>query len=472
MHSHIYIQSNKNDVSYCKICNQLSYKESIFQSIPIRTYNIFNIAPLKLKYKPFSIISNYKLPNHIKYLEYKNKGISKIKFLTYNFGLKSMILYKSINFMNQIFLENEISIDNIDNIASLCVLLVTKYNDCCIPSIIEEYLNKNENDILYNYHLKKNSNLYINNKIDKLISIQNIEHGFKHKTNINGLICYIKKNVNNFKYWEVLCLKYLNYNLGKLSAYDYLILFFSLGIFFCKEKIDIIDKLKYCINILDLIINDKKSCDFSQYTFAMSIIKVALERDNFFDKKIFKYIYGVDLSKKKYINCSNLIKNILNISVNIDNSKNSFNILNTLLNFNQLNTQKMPRIYNNLYINYFPLNNNIYINNNIILLNENGNEANKFTNKNKNNDIPNKNTNNKDDNKINNIIRKNESDFVHIKPSIKNIYNHMVINNNIINNNFELKRNFLNNCNNNNLLGNYYFYNNNNFSNNSSNYYQ
>lgn len=67
-----------------------------------------------------------------------------------------------------------------------------------------------------------------------------------------------------------------------------------------KENINILDKLKYCINILDFITINKKSCDYSQYTLAMSIIKVVLENNNYFDKDIYKYIYGVDLSKKIY----------------------------------------------------------------------------------------------------------------------------------------------------------------------------
>ena len=49
--------------------------------------------------------------------------------------------------MNKIFLENEISIDNIDNVASLCVLLVAEFNESCIPSIFEECLTQEESDI-------------------------------------------------------------------------------------------------------------------------------------------------------------------------------------------------------------------------------------------------------------------------------------------------------------------------------------
>lgn len=320
-HSHIFIPSTKKEVSFCKICSILSYKGKASQILPIKSYNRFNIDPLKMKFKPIITVSNYKLLNHLKYLKFKNKGYLKIQFLVNTFGLKSMIFYKSICYLNRIFLENDIPEESIDNISSLCVLLVAEYNECVIPSVLEENLTKNENDILYHFN-------------------KNYEEGKRHKSNLRGLFGYIKKHVNNYKYWEVLCLKYLNYDLERYTAYDYLILFFKLGIFFCGEKINIIDKLKYCINILDLIVYDKYFCDFSQYIVAMSIIKITLENDNLFDQKIFKYIYGVDLSKSKYMKCSNVIKNILNESINNYYAKSYFNILNSLLYLYQINNHK------------------------------------------------------------------------------------------------------------------------------------
>ena len=344
--------STKIDLCYCKICYKLTYKGKICQNLLINDANRFCLDPLTLKYRPIISICNYKLPRNIKYLEYKNKGISKIKYLVYNFGLKSMIFFKSISLMNQIFLENDISIDYIDDISSICVLLATKYNECCIPSKFEEVLTENEKEIFY--HLNNN------------------EKRNKCKSNLSGLISFIKNNVNNYKYWEILCLKYLNYDLGRYSAYDYLILFFQLGIFFCEKEINVIDKLKKCINVLDLIIYDKKYCDFSQYTFALSIIKVFFENDNLFDTKIIKYIYGVDLSKIKYIKCSNLIKNIINQSIKNENSKTYFNILYNALYFNPLINKYFSKIKENVVNNEddkifqtnFPLIKNMIINNN------------------------------------------------------------------------------------------------------------
>ena len=423
MNSHLLIQSSKEDICYCKKCGKLSYKGKIGQNLPFKCLNTFNIDPLKLKYRPITSIANYNLSNHIKYLECKNKGISKIKSLTNDFGLKSMILYKAINFMNQIYLDNEVSLDYIDIIASLCVLLVIDYNEKCIPSIIEEYLTKDQRDILYGFCYENDNE--DNNK--GLMPFKDKNEKIKHTSNLNGLFRYIKKNVNNFRYWEIMCLKYLNYDLGKYTAYDYLILFFELGIFFCEENVDIIDKLKYCVKILDYIILNKCSCDFSQYTFAMSIIKIVLENDNFFDKKIFKYIYGVDLSKQKYINCSNLIKNILNLAVKIDSIKS----LNYMINFNKINNG------NNIFLSKFNNSNgqNLIIGNNNFLINGKLNQSNRLFKK-----RIKSHKSNKEKEKIeeNDKIEKNNF-FVYNKEKINfDGLNHNLINNNniIISNNF------------------------------------
>ena len=422
MHTHIFIPSTKKDVSYCKNCKKLSYKGNESQEIPIKMYDRFDIDPFKLKYRPVSVTANYNIENHRKYLESKKIGINKIKYLTNNFGLKSNVYYKAINCMNQIFLEKEITIENIENIASLCVLLVAEFNDCCLPSVAEEFITKNENDILYHSHSK---NEYERNKKD------NNNELIKNKKNLLKLFHYIKKNVNNYKYWQIICLKNLNYDLGKYSAYDYLILFFQLGIFFCKEKINTIDLLKYCINILDFITNNKKSCEYSQYTLAMSIIKTALDNNVFFDKDVFKYIYGVDLSKKKYINCSNMIKNIINFSCSLDNSINLY--LNNQLIFN-------PELFIHKYIN--------------LLSKSNRKEGNK--NETKNNDNKN--------NKRNSIELLNLEHFPYI---INN--NNIIINNNFINNNININNTnfYYQNC----IISNYLnSFNNNKFSFNNNNY--
>ena len=421
MHPHIFISSTKKDISYCKLCSKLSYKGISSPELSLKTSHNFDVDPLKLKFKPFSITANYNLLNHIKYLESKKIGISKIKYLVYNFGLKSIVLYKAINFMNQIFLEKEIPIEYIENIASLCVLISTEFNDCCMHTVAEDYIKKNEYEILYSTHSNKEL-FQIDQNQQKNYLIK--EERIKHKTNLIGLFNYIRKTIKNYKYWELICLKNLNYDLGKYSAYDYIILFFELGIIFSKEKIDIYELLKTCINILDFITGDKRSCDFNQYTLAMSIIKVTLEGNVFFDKSVFKYIYGVDLSKKKYVNCSNMIKNILsNLSCSIDNSKKLF--YNNQFNCNQ-------QSFFSIYLESLRKSN----------INNEGNK---------------KKTNN---NILNNAIIQNNYYNLNLFPYLIN-KNNIIINNNFINNNISINNNnfYYKNC----LISNYSNYFNNNY---------
>jgi hypothetical protein len=275
----------------------------------------FNLDPLKLKFMPFSTESNNKMECHKKYFEYRRIGISTIYHLINAFGIKSMIFYKAICLMDHIYLKNDVSIDDIETIASICILLAVKFNECYRPYINEDNLTKNENYVYFLSHVENNG------KINKNV------------TNYKGLFHYMKKNVNNFTFWEILCLKYLNYDLRKYSAYDYLILFFQPGIFFCKETIDIMSKLKICLKILNSIINNAKSSYYSQYILAMSIIKVAFETEIFFDVKIFKEVYGVDLSKKKYKECSDYIKIILNFENILDKYSQNYQYTLFLGNF-------------------------------------------------------------------------------------------------------------------------------------------
>lgn len=399
MHEHVFIPSIKADIFYCKICQKLSYKGIMCQSLPLNYNPKLPIDPLSLKFIPFSCETNYKSINHKKYLERRNLGIFQINYLVNTFGLKSMVFYKAISLMDQIYLKNEVSIDNIENISSICVLLVYKFNDSCMP-FSKEDLTNNDNDVIFHSYNE-------NNKINK------------NSENIGGLFQYIKSNVNNFIYWEVMCLNYLNYDLAKYSAYDYLILFFRLGLIFCRKNIDLIKKLKICLQILDyLIIETISFVYYSHYILAMSIIKVVFELEKNFDKKIFKKVYGVDLSKTKYVNCSNMIKNILNSKINFNNNlKNYYSFL--LFN----------NIYNNNFIQTFLNVNNIIINNKIAF-NSMG-EIN--TEKNNKNKAYKNNKKNKKFINCPNIYEKNILDKITLN-QLK-AYNNSIIINNSINNN-------------------------------------
>ena len=204
-----------------------------------------------------------------------------------------MFIHKAIGFMDQIYINNHNTpIEYIETIAVLCLLLSIEFNYYCHNSNINS-LNQNK---IQNYSIDFS---YINNKLYSVNNIKNM-----HK--------YLMEKIDNLMYWEIFCLKKLDYNLSKYSAFDYINLFFELGIVFCKKNIDIINIYDNCINLLEILINQYKICKYNQYIIAMSIIYIKFNNNIYFDKRTFKHIYGVDFSKQKYKSCINEIINIVN----------------------------------------------------------------------------------------------------------------------------------------------------------------
>jgi hypothetical protein len=207
------------------------------------------------------------------------------------------------------------------------------------------------------------------------------------------------EKIDNLMYWEIFCLKKLDYNLGKYSAFDYINLFFGLGIVFSKKNIDIINIYDSCVNLLEILINQYKICKYNQYIIAMSIIYIKFNNNIYFDKRIFKYIYGVDFSKQKYKSCINEIINIVNdlynfgyynisSSIHNENVNNMINIYFSNIkaikkditgdvfknNYNNIIGNKIienESLIKELFIQYFSLLEKRKINNNYINISNN-----------------------------------------------------------------------------------------------------
>ena len=322
--SHNFLPSIKKGISYCSYCGCLSYKNiPSKKSHTSKNRRIMDIDPLILKYKPISFNIDFSLVSHKNYLNDRKKGLSKIYFLSNYFKLDRMIKYKAIGLMDQIYLNNEdVSIENIEAISSTCVLLSIEFNDC--------YINSNKiklsiyNDIPKTYLNIDNNNFYVNNK--------------------KALFQYIRKEVNSIMYWQSYCLKKLVYNLGKYTSFDYINLFFDLGIIFTKKEVDIINMYESCFNILETIIGNQYFCKYNQYIVAMSVIYLIFKSSNYFNLKVFKYIYGVDFSKEKYKICINKINSVLSNLYKIKFQNNSFSNINI--------------IENNFYFKNYNVNNN------------------------------------------------------------------------------------------------------------------
>jgi hypothetical protein len=293
---HKFLPSIKKDVNYCLYCGCLSYKNIPSKIKMPQNYfhnNIMNLDPLVTRYKPISLNIDFSLNTHINYVENRQKGLLKINLISQKFYIEKKFIHKAIGLMDQIYLNNlNTPIEYTETIAVLCLLLSIEFNYCCHNSN-KKSLNQNK---IQNYSIDFS---YINNKLYSVNNIKNM-----HK--------YLMEKIDNLMYWEIFCLKKLDYNLGKYSAFDYINLFFGLGIVFSKKNIDIINIYDSCVNLLEILINQYKICKYNQYIIAMSIIYIKFNNNIYFDKRIFKYIYGVDFSKQKYKSCINEIINIVN----------------------------------------------------------------------------------------------------------------------------------------------------------------
>lgn len=189
--SHYFLQSTKQDVSYCSFCGCLKYKNTPSKNIFSidNNYNILNIDPLIVKYKPISLNLDTSLIAHENYLKFRQRGLTKIYSLSNNFNLGKNIIFKAIGAMDEIYLNNEnIPLENIEIISSICVLLSVQFNDCC----------SKENKIKLERINQRNCN-----------KNQNINDSYIYVNNVKCLNQYLIKSVKNLMYWETFCLKKL-----------------------------------------------------------------------------------------------------------------------------------------------------------------------------------------------------------------------------------------------------------------------
>ena len=271
MCNHSFKKGSKKNVSYCTICGTLSYKEIPSLSVPSLTKTTISVDPLLLKYKPFQFKIDNSNNNINCYLNMRRKCINFIKMQSNFFSIPNNLVYKAINYLDYIYLNNNVSLDLISNICIICLLFAIQFNECCSKS----------------------------SSID-----------------FNGFRNYIK-NIINLKELEIYCLKCLDYNLGMYSSLDYINLFFSLGVIFPTKNnsenifIDISFLFFNCISAIDIIIEENFSLEFSSYTIALTVIKMILENFDCFNYEIFKKIYGINFNKEKYIQCQKRLKYIL-----------------------------------------------------------------------------------------------------------------------------------------------------------------
>ena len=320
--SHEFKNTIKPGVKYCVKCGCLSYKNIPAINISLKNLNVLYLDPLILKYRPISLKLNQYLIFHANYIAHRKIGLLKIYEVSNLFDLDKVIIFKAIGLMDKIFLncQNESIIEYIEKISLICILLSFQFNNFFSETNIKEV------------GFRKNKNIPLINKINKF------------NNRIVDCYQYIKTEIKDLIYWQALCLKYLNFNLSEFTVYDYINLFFQLGIIFTNENIDIHNYYNNCIVLLEIIINNCKICNFNQFVIAQSILYLNISSDICFNPSIIKYIYGVDFSKKKYLFCIKEICEIISEFYNLH--FNNFVVNNRIINRIKISNERPNNIEN------------------------------------------------------------------------------------------------------------------------------
>ena len=199
----------------------------------------------------------------------------------------------------------------------------------------------------------------------------------------------IKKNLflslRNIAYYEVLCLKSINYNIFSFSAYDWLIQLIQIGIIFDSEidgknpiiminghRHTIINSInKYALKFLLNITSKNVFIKYTPRSIAFSITQIA--RDKFLDKNLIKEnlfdkllnLYEVNFNE--YKNCYEELKSEIPNNIIFENEKNNIDVKNNdiIINKDKLKAKITKKISmensSNLSL-YYKHNKLIYLN--------------------------------------------------------------------------------------------------------------
>ena len=157
-------------------------------------------------------------------------------------------------------------------------------------------------------------------------------------------------NIKEIRKYEELCIKLLHYKLDLIIAYDYISIFFKIGIFLIEEKPNMktstdIDNdviYKQCLGILSEFVMDARFTEFSQMEVAFACIGLVREAEKLSPwNDVFANIYDVNFEDFK--NCYELLKkrNKKFFAPKLMTYKKELN-LNLNLNLNSLDVDNLP----------------------------------------------------------------------------------------------------------------------------------
>ena len=209
------------------------------------------------------------------------------------------------------------------------------------------------------YKVNSNKKYFLSNEEIALgslfLAIKSLELENNISSNLSKIQSFfstsIKYSNERLKIIEILCLKQLDYNIYRITPYDYLNLFIKIGVIFSNEIIENsnlnvvylnsnISKLSY--EILDsLIKNTNEYFKIKPYLIALGIILYAKEKIMHINN-IEMFIYAYNISKEEIIKTKNFIK---------ENSerKNKLNDINNIINKDRKNNKSQSPLKNQYY---------------------------------------------------------------------------------------------------------------------------
>ena len=222
------------------------------------------------------------------YLSIRKEAILYIKDIINALNYSKLVLYKAILYLDVYCLQKPLYHVNIYQISTICIFISLQFNDCCV-----------------------------NNKINELFVLLNL---------IPQLI-ELEQDI----------LKTLNFDLGMLTVYDYINIYFSKGVLFNNNSVSKEDLfeveflLAFSIDILWLLVDDDRFLDFTPQTLALTIIRIATEKNSVsFDSKQFQQAHNINFKQMNHVQCFFVIKAILPyiIKETLENTMNKHSNLN------------------------------------------------------------------------------------------------------------------------------------------------
>jgi hypothetical protein len=203
------------------------------------------------------------------YLSIRKEAILYIKDIINALNYSKTVLYKAILYLDIYCLHKSLYNVNIYQISTICIFIALQFNECCV--------NNNINELFVLLKL-----------IPRLLEL------------------------------EQDILKTLNFDLGMLTVYDYINLYFTKGVLFTNNPISKEDLfeieflLAFSIDLLWLLIDDDRFLDFTPQTLALTIIRIATEKNSVsFDNKLFQLAYNINFKQMNHVQCFFVIKTIL-----------------------------------------------------------------------------------------------------------------------------------------------------------------